>query len=281
MKRSVALRLLAEVAASQWGLVTAAQAGARGVSHLMLARLADAGDLVRLAHGVYRDAGAPTSEHEELRSAWLSIEPARFAWERIQDRPEGATVSGESAARLLGIGDFRAIRHEFTVPRRRQTQRPDVRFRTRALADPDVTVREGLPVTSIERTIADLVESRAQLEHVARALRDAMRRESVDVDRLTALLAPLAARNGHRKEDGRDLLQQLLATVGLDQQSLIKQLTRATRRLLPMEVVSPTEAQELKRRAAAQSESADIADLVRFVERLSQLAPANTSERST
>lgn len=59
MKSREALKVLAEVSESQWGMVTSAQANGRGVSHMNLTRLTESGDLVRLSHGVYKDAGAP------------------------------------------------------------------------------------------------------------------------------------------------------------------------------------------------------------------------------
>lgn len=224
MKSRAALKALAEVTESQWGMVTSAQAIARGVSHLNLSRLTESGDLVRLAHGVYKDGGAPSDEHKALRAAWLAVEPERPAWERVKDRPGFATVSGESAAGLHGIGNLRAMRSEFTTPVRKQTQRRDVRYRMRTLPSDDVTIRNGLPVTTPERTIADLIEDRAQFDHVADALRDAVRKSRLDMDRLSELLAPLAERNGHRKGDGDSLLGQLLETAQIDTESLSKQL---------------------------------------------------------
>ena len=85
MKATVALQVIADITASQWGMVTTAQAGALGVPRLMLARLAEAGHLERLAQGVYRDAGAPSDEFEDLRAAWLSTEPKLLAEERLSD----------------------------------------------------------------------------------------------------------------------------------------------------------------------------------------------------
>ncbi|PWC05137.1 type IV toxin-antitoxin system AbiEi family antitoxin domain-containing protein [Agromyces badenianii] len=224
MKSREALRVLAEVTESQWGMVTSAQASARGVSHMNLTRLTESGDLVRLSHGVYKDAGAPGGQHEELRAAWLATEPAKLAYERLGERPGSAVVSGESAARLHGIGDLRAMKSEFTTPTRKQTQRADVRYRTRALPDQDVTVREGLPTTTRERTIADLVEDRHDFSIVGDALRDAARQSLLDVDRLTELLSPLAERNRHRKGDGDALLEELLRVAGIDQDNIAKQI---------------------------------------------------------
>jgi hypothetical protein len=224
MKSREALRLLAEVTGSQWGMVTSAQANARGVSHMNLTRLTESGDLVRLSHGVYKDPGAPGGQHEELRSAWLATDPAKLGYERLGERSGAAVVSGESAARLHGIGDLRAMKSEFTTPNRKQTQRPDVRYRTRVLPDQDITVREGLPTTSRERTIADLVEDRNDLSIVGNALRDAATQSRLDVDRLAELLSPLAERNGQRKGDGDALLEELMRIAGINQESIAKQI---------------------------------------------------------
>ncbi|MDF0512492.1 type IV toxin-antitoxin system AbiEi family antitoxin domain-containing protein [Agromyces sp. H3Y2-19a] len=224
MKGRDALRVLANVSESQWGMVTSAQAGARGVSHMNLTRLTESGDLIRLSHGVYRDAGAPADRHEDLRAAWLATDPTRLAYERLREIPKGAVVSGESAAKLHGIGDLRAMKSEFTSPTRRQTQRADIRYRTRGLPEEDVTVREGLPTTTRERTIADLVEDRNDFSIVGNALRDAARQSSLNIDRLTELLSPLAERNGYRKGDGNALLDELMHVAGIDQESLAKQI---------------------------------------------------------
>ncbi|MDR5698496.1 type IV toxin-antitoxin system AbiEi family antitoxin domain-containing protein [Agromyces aerolatus] len=224
MESRVALRVLAEVTESQWGLVTSAQALARGVSHMNLARLVDSGDLIRLAHGVYRDAGAPGPEHEELHAAWLATEPKRLAYERLADRPPSAVVSGESAASLHAIGNLRATRSELTTATRRQTRRTDVHYRTRKLPAEDVTVRGGLPVTTRERTIADLVETREDLTNVGNALRDAVNQSELDTSRLAELLAPLAERNGHRRGDGAALLAELFRIAGIDRDGVIKRI---------------------------------------------------------
>lgn len=212
--------MLAEVSASQWGLVTTAQAAAHGVQRLDLSRLSKACHLERLAHGVYRDAGAPSDEFESLRAAWLAADPSHTAAQRLRDLPGGVVVMGESAASLHGVGDLPAVRQEFSTPVRRQTQRPEVSYRQRQLPPSDVTIVHGLPVTTIERTVADLVQDRTDLSLVADVLRDAARTRRLDTDRLEELLAPLAARNHLRKDDGVALLDHLTALAGLDSVSL-------------------------------------------------------------
>lgn len=216
MRSSEALRMLAELSASQWGMVTTAQAARLGVQRLDLSRLAKAGHLERLAHGVYRDAGAPSEEFESLRAAWLAADPSQTAEQRLRDLAMGVVVMGESAASLHGVGDLPANRHELSSPVRRQTQRPEVSYRQRQLEPGDVTIAHGLPVTTIERTIADLVEARTDLSLVADVLSDAARARRLDNDRQAELLAPLAARNGLHKDDGAALLDRLITLAGLD-----------------------------------------------------------------
>ncbi|MFI5623334.1 type IV toxin-antitoxin system AbiEi family antitoxin domain-containing protein [Nocardioides sp. NPDC051685] len=227
MKASQAAVTVAEVTSSQWGLVTAAQARMHGVTRLDLSRLASAGHLVRLAHGVYKHAGVPSDDFEDLRAAWLSTDPERLAAERLSDGPEGVVVSGPSAAHLHALGDLPADQHEFTTSRRRQTQRGELRYRQRSLSDRDVTIRAGLPVTTVERTIADLVEAHTDRSLVADVLGDAARKTTIDVNVLGDLLAPLADSNGLRRGDGASLCRRLLESARLDPDSLIQRIARS------------------------------------------------------
>ncbi|APF40719.1 type IV toxin-antitoxin system AbiEi family antitoxin domain-containing protein [Neomicrococcus aestuarii] len=216
MNTNEALRVLAEVTVSQWGMLTTAQANARGISRVLLSRLAKAGHLVRLSHGVYRDAGVPIDRFEDLRAAWLSTEPKKLAEDRMKNLAHGVVVGGTSAAQLHGIGDLWAERHEFVARDRKQSQRTEIRYRRRLLEDQDVTLVEGIPVMRIERTLADLLEETRELSLVADALRDAVKVQQLDVARMTALLGPLAERNGFRRHDGKSLLGRLLEIAGLD-----------------------------------------------------------------
>ena len=155
MKSTEALRVLAEVTAYQWGMVTSAQASMHGVTRLDLSRLAEAGLLERLAHGVYKDAGAPGDEFDDMRAAWLSTDPKRLAYERSKDAPSGVVFAGASAARLHGIGDL-WDRH--TTSSHQRAARASVPRSATASADlgtRDVTIVEGLPALSLEATIAD------------------------------------------------------------------------------------------------------------------------------
>ena len=106
---------LGRIAERQWGLVTTRQAVEVGVSRLHLSRLSQAGALERLAHGIYRMAGAPPVEDEDVITAWLGLATTG----------EPPVAAGATAARLHGIGDLWLDAIEFTTTTRRTTRRPD------------------------------------------------------------------------------------------------------------------------------------------------------------
>ena len=224
MESREALGVLGELSSAQWGLLTSAQASRRGVSRLDLSRLADAGLIERVSHGVYRDAGAGSDEFDDLRATWLAIDPKVDAEARLADVEKSVVVSGASAARLHGIGDLRTERSEFTSSVRRQSQRAGVHFTIRLLDRAQITVRHGLPVTTVERTLTDLVASRTDLTHVAAALGDALRQGSVNLDELARLLTSLAARNGLRKDDGEHFVEHLLKLAGMDTETTVNRI---------------------------------------------------------
>ena len=200
---------LAELASHQHGLVTAPQARAAGVTYVRLTRMSQSGALRRVAHGVYVLADAPADSHRDLRAAWLALDPEHDARARLADPAAGAVVSHFCAAALHGIAPAGA-QLEFIVPGRKQSRRGDVRLRRGSLAADDIAVAHGLPVTTIERLLVDLLSDGADLDAVAalycRATADAPLRDDL-VDRLE----PLAARRGFAPRDGRGLLARLAA----------------------------------------------------------------------
>ncbi len=196
MARYDALDALTFVAEGQHGYVTRAQAVDADVDDVTLHRLDRSGILERVEHGVYRFRGTPEWQHASLWVAWLRLEPGRLAADRAAD-PD-AWVSHRSAARLYGLGDLPAERHEFTTVRRFQTSRDDVRFyrRSNGLPNSAWDVVEGLPVTRPHRIVADLLEQHTDGGHVAKIAADALRRQLASRDEVAATLAPYASRFG-------------------------------------------------------------------------------------
>jgi hypothetical protein len=195
----------------QWGLVTTAQALDAGVSRLDLSRLARRGLLERSAHGVYRLSGAPADWLEPLRVAWVSTNPKAEASARLSSKVPDAVLSGPAAAHVHGIGVLVPEPYEFTVPARRQTQRDGLVYRVRRLEPEDVTRAWELPVTTVERTIADLLDEGWGLDLVGGVAADAGR---VDERLMASLLAPLAARSGLTPGDGAALWRELRHEAG-------------------------------------------------------------------
>jgi predicted transcriptional regulator of viral defense system len=206
---------LGEISAGQWGMLTATQARARGINRSNLAHREGDGRLERLAHGVYRQAGSPSLPLNDLRAAWLSTNPAKLAHERTAD-PD--VIVGSAAGALVHrIGGIDPLPYRLITRDRRQTQRQEITYSQRPVRGEDVTVRDGLPVTTVERTIADLLRDYGDISLVADALRDATRMDrELDEGRLAHLLAPLAQRYGHPEGRGDTLLDQLLAVAERD-----------------------------------------------------------------
>jgi hypothetical protein len=209
--RTSALPRLQEFAQEQWGLLTRRQIQDEGIGSTTLERLTSSGGgLERVATGVYRLVGAPIPDHLDLRAAWLQLAPGVPAWERTA---EEGVVSHRSAASLYRLGHLPADRHEFTVPKRKQTRRPDVRIHVRPLEDREWIGLRGLPVTRPSRIASDLLWDNEDPEAVAQLIDDAI--PVYDYPGTFAdSLAPHAARFGLRKGDGLGLLRWFLDVTG-------------------------------------------------------------------
>lgn len=206
--------VLGDVASEQWGLVTAAQAKERGVSLQGLARLTEHGRLERLMHGVYRVAGAPPHPLDQIRAAWLALDPGSLAAQRARQDVVGV-VSHRSAAQVYQVGDLDTDRVEFTTRRRRQTRRHDVRFHVLPLTRDHWQLVDGLPVTTLTRTIGDLAKASVDGGHLAGVVRDAVVDHHVDIADVEAVLAPFAHRYGVGRDRGDDLVSRLLQEAGI------------------------------------------------------------------
>jgi len=206
-----AMARVAQLAAWQWGLVTTAQAAGEGVGRMQLVRLEAAGVIERVDQGVYAMVAAP-EQHRRFQAAWLAIDPVRTAEDRLADRPPSAAVSHTSAASLHGLGDLLDDVPEVTVPGRKQTRR-SIRIHRAPLADDDVTLVDGLPTTTVERTVVDLLRDGHSPDHVAQIVDQATRRGVVDLDDLARRLEPLA--RAHRQRSGRAFVDHLLDIAGL------------------------------------------------------------------
>ncbi|TDW26971.1 type IV toxin-antitoxin system AbiEi family antitoxin domain-containing protein [Cryobacterium psychrophilum] len=269
--------ILEELAAGQWGLFTTAQAKARGVTRANLSHRERDGRLERLAHGVYRLGGVPVTSLDDLRAAWMSTEPNMLAWERVST-PQ-VVVGGAAAAAVHECGDIKPVPYRLITRERRQTQRTDISYSRRKLDSSDVVVLGGLPVTSIERTVADLVDEVGDLSLVGDVLADATRGErAVDLERLGLLLAPSAARYGHPRGDGAALLEQLRRSAGIDDVAAARALVQRPAIGAALEAIVSREVAEQLRTIVArlQPQLLGSAELREHIERM--FTPALTEQ---
>lgn len=206
-----AMARVSRIAAGQWGLLTVAQAERDGVSRSQVARLAEAGILERMEQGVYA-ATSSTGTDLMLKAAWLALDPTRTAEERLTDPVRAGIVSHRSAAALHQLGDLLDDVPEISYSHRKQTRR-DIRVHRSDLNAADITLVDGLPTTTVERTVADLLREGHDLEHIALIVGQGDRRGVIDLSDLAHRLEPLARRYGH--PSGQSLVTQLLDLAGL------------------------------------------------------------------
>jgi predicted transcriptional regulator of viral defense system len=169
------------LAEPQGGYFTAQQALDAGVARSTLTYHArEGGMLQRAGRAVYRLRRFPTAPHEHVVPVWLGLSRA------------DAVVSHVSALELLDLTDVVADEIHVTMPRAKRgmtipggvrahfTDRPiDGRDRRRVL---------GVPVTGVERTIADVVRGDGWTEQVDLAVRQSLSRGMTTLPRLSARL---------------------------------------------------------------------------------------------
>jgi very-short-patch-repair endonuclease len=165
---------IAAIAERQYGVVTYEQLLLLGLDRGRIARRVAAGRLHRLHRGVY--AVGHAAPRDELR--WTA---AVFAC------GPGAVLSHCSAAVLWGLRRSSEMRVHVTVPTRSGRRRTDVVVHRAALDDADRTAHRGIPVTTPERTVADLVPELSERE-LTRAVREAQFLGLYDPGAMDALL---------------------------------------------------------------------------------------------
>ena len=207
-----ALEELETLGSAQWGLVTTAQAQRAGVSRVVLGRLVERGSVRRVRHGVYALPSAGFGALQDVRAAWLATDAGRDVEQRVSGGGD-VVVSHVSAAVVHGLGDLVASRHEFTAPIRRQTSQPDVRFHKGVVSGRDRLLVDGLPVTSVVRTVVDLAVSHLDFDHLASVVRDGLQVAGGTYAQLAERLDPYARRYGY--DTGATLVEGCLATAGL------------------------------------------------------------------
>lgn len=165
-----ALDRLFDIAENQAGYFTAKQAVSAGVSRQLLSHHArDGGSVIRARRGLYRLRNFPASQREQLVAEWLDT-----------GRPIDAVLSHESAAELHDLTDLIPSKVHMTASRRHTGRRTPssvkLHFATDGVPAHERTERNGLPVTTVERTVVDLLISHGVTEQTELAVAQALGR---------------------------------------------------------------------------------------------------------
>ena len=181
---------IAALARAQHAVVALWQLVALGIDRNAVAYRVRVGRLQRIHVGVFAVAHARLTRQGYAMAAVLACGP-------------GAVLSHRWAARQWGLLGGAPVRPEVSCPRRRR--RPGITTHRADLPDAHMTVHDGIPVTSVARTLLDLADV-APPRLVERALHQA---EVLRLFDLRALEDVLARANGRR---GAGVLRAALAT---------------------------------------------------------------------
>ena len=155
-------QLLFEIAESQQGYFTSADAKKLGYDYPHQHFHVKQRNWIRIDHGIYRLSRFPIASHQDLIRWWL--------WSRKK-----AVLSHETAAALYDLGDLLPARIHLTVPVNfRKSPTKSLALHKAALSESEIEKRDGLPVTKPLRTILDLARSHLDDERLEAVARDAI-----------------------------------------------------------------------------------------------------------
>jgi hypothetical protein len=177
---------LAELAKRQHGVVSIRQLRARlGYPQATVERLAAAGRLHRLHHGVYAVGHTDLSLHGQCLAAVLACGP-------------GALLSHYSAAWLWGLVPTSPVPVHVTGPSPRHRRLPIHIHRSSTFTDADRGMQEGVPVTSVARTLLDQA-ARVPPPKLRQMLKRAEQRKRFDLAAAHDVLDRNSAHRGRKR----------------------------------------------------------------------------------
>lgn len=177
----------------QHGLITRAQALHLGYSRHQIQQRRASGVWIPMDHGVYRHHAYGVTWANRLLAVCLGT---------------GAVASHRSAAWLWELDGSRAGRPEVVLPAGSSIRRPDVRVHETTQWDRiGRTQRQGIPCTSLERTLIDLAAVVGD-RRLRQAVDCARRRQLTDWPTLTRTLVQHARRGRDGAARFRSLLEQ-------------------------------------------------------------------------
>jgi hypothetical protein len=175
--------VVGDLAEHQHGVVSREQLLGLGLGQSLIDHWVHNGRLYLIHAGVYAVGHRRLDRHGRWRAAVLACGP-------------GAVLSHRDAAHLWGFR--RSARRDIDVTalgRTRHRRRGLTVHRPRSLHEDDVIMREGIPVTTVPRTLLDLAEV-IRPQQLRRAFEESQRLELFDLSTMHALLGRSRGRRG-------------------------------------------------------------------------------------
>jgi hypothetical protein len=177
-------RRIAGLAARRHNVVTIGELRGVGLDDGEIKYRLRVGRLHQQHRGVYSVGTSSLTLHGRFLAAVLAL-------------GKGAVLSHRSAAALWGLRRLRGSEEEVDVSvARALKKRPGIRPRFMQSLDPaDVTARDGIPVTTVARTLLDLADD-VPLRQVRRATNEALVQRRITVPLLYRQLGKASGRRG-------------------------------------------------------------------------------------
>lgn len=168
-----------ELAESQQGYFTSADAKSVGYDYPHQHFHVKQGNWVRVDHGIYRLKKFPAAKHQDLIRWWL--------WSRKR-----GVISHETAAAVHELGDLLPAKVHMTVPPdfRKKPTRSLVLHKAR-LDESEAEPFDGFHITSPLRTIMDLAKTHIDPERLSAVVKDAVQRGLVTKRQLLDILSKM------------------------------------------------------------------------------------------
>ncbi len=154
-------RSLYHIAEDQGGYFSIAQANAVGIRRNQIYRAVKQSTIERVHHGIYRLTLFPASQFEEIYAAVVSM-------------GDKAVVGYETALYVYGLSDIIPAEIHLIMPRSSSRRRKHVKMHTNKLSDEDITYFEGFRITTVARTIVDVLSTHADSDQVQMAILQAI-----------------------------------------------------------------------------------------------------------
>lgn len=162
MKQETEFQLY-QIAEDQAGYFSLAQSRAIGLRRNQIYRGVTRGKFKKAQRGVYRFLQFPASRFEEIHIAVLSA-------------GQNAVVGFETALYVYDLSDIIPDEIHLILPPTSSRRRPGIRVHTTRLNPENITHFEGLPITTVARTIVDSAFAHVDDQQIRLAIFQSLRR---------------------------------------------------------------------------------------------------------